>query len=94
MSLCAAQGEQEGVKVPASRDVVQFDVELLGPPPHHVEGGVGAYVVSGHQHSFGLLDYRAVGDDNFQLFTDAPLDVFLQGFGDVNVEAPSGHDLV
>ena len=74
---------------------MKFDVEVLGQPRHNAERGLGVELVDRHQHAFGLFNYFSVSDDHVEFVTDLLLQIGVECFGDIDVEAlgcdgPSG----
>ena len=64
--------------------------EVLGQPRHNAERGLGVELVDRHQHAFGLLNDGPVSDDHLQFVTDLLLQIGVECFGDIDVEALGG----
>ena len=69
---------------------MKFDVEVLGQPRHNAERGLGVELVNRHQHAFGLFNDCPVSDDHLQFVPDLVLQIGVECFGDIDVEALGG----
>jgi hypothetical protein len=62
----------------------------LGSPHHNAERGLGVELVDRHQHAFGLFNYFPVSDDHMQFVPNLLLQIGVECFGDIDVEAAGG----
>ena len=69
---------------------MDLDVKLLGSPLEDVERCLDADVVNRHQHAFSLLNDGPVSDDHLQFVPNLLLQIGVECFGDIDVEALGG----